>query len=433
MDLMYGQWIAEHGIPHTVSLTVMGAGRPWIDQQWLGQVVLHGIWSLGGVWLLRVMLALVMAGAVTIILTPAWLDGRRGALVAGTLLGGVPLVAFSPIRAQVLAYPLFAAVYVLLLLDCRRRSWRVWLVLPLLVVWANVHGSVLLGVALVGLRALVAVSEGYRHPTVGTLGRVVAFPALAAASVVVTPYGTGVLAYYRETADNPAFRKLVSEWQPIWVHGGVFPMVAAVLVVAGAIVLWSPRPRPEWLWVVGVGVLLTVMALAEQRNLVWLALATVPVVSGCDPSSRAVRALTRQRQSLMTAGTLVTGSLLAGMALSLLPAYPAAAPGVIARVAGATGRVLADPAYADWLMMQQPSLQGRLGYDSALEQLTGSQLDGLARFQGHVAPGWQAIANGYRVVVVDSTQTPGLARALTGTGRWRQVYARDGLVALTRS
>ena len=65
-------------------------------------------------------------------------------------------------RAQTLAFLLFALLLLLLLEDDVRPSRRVYLTLPLLVLWANVHGSVLLGAALVTLRGLTFALEEFR-------------------------------------------------------------------------------------------------------------------------------------------------------------------------------------------------------------------------------------------------------------------------------
>ena len=54
-------------------------------------------------------------------------------------------------RPQSFAFPLFAAVLWLVLADARQPSRRVFLTLPLLVLWTNLHGSVVLGAMLVSL------------------------------------------------------------------------------------------------------------------------------------------------------------------------------------------------------------------------------------------------------------------------------------------
>ncbi len=67
----------------------------------------------------------------------------------------LPVLVAAPwawsIRAQMLALPLYTGLLWLLASQARAPSNRIWLAFPLLVVWANVHGSVALGALLVML------------------------------------------------------------------------------------------------------------------------------------------------------------------------------------------------------------------------------------------------------------------------------------------
>ena len=67
----------------------------------------------------------------------------------------LPVLMAAPwawsIRAQMLALPLYTGLLWLLATEARRPTRRVWLAFALLVVWANVHGSVALGALLVML------------------------------------------------------------------------------------------------------------------------------------------------------------------------------------------------------------------------------------------------------------------------------------------
>ena len=58
-------------------------------------------------------------------------------------------------RAQVLSQLLFVTLFLLLVAESRRPSRRVALVVPLLVLWANLHGAVVVGAALTALLGAV--------------------------------------------------------------------------------------------------------------------------------------------------------------------------------------------------------------------------------------------------------------------------------------
>ena len=94
-------------------------------------------------------------------------------------------------RAQTAALPLFAGV-LWLLVDASRRGARrrTLLVLPLLVIWANLHGSVVLGAGLAVLLGVVELVRG------GGRWIPLALVVLSPLCVLASPYGWKLVAYY---------------------------------------------------------------------------------------------------------------------------------------------------------------------------------------------------------------------------------------------
>ena len=43
-----GEWITDHGLPHTDPFSFTFAGRAWIAKEWLSQVVFHGVYQAAG-------------------------------------------------------------------------------------------------------------------------------------------------------------------------------------------------------------------------------------------------------------------------------------------------------------------------------------------------------------------------------------------------
>src|SRR5438477_6800149 len=161
MALVSGREIAAHGLPSHETLTVWAHGRRWVDQQWLAQLLLYGLWRGGGLKLALFVHAALSVGAFA---AAAVLARRLGASARSTTWISLPvLVTFYPgasvMRTQSFAYPLFVVVFWLLVTDARKPSRRVFAVLPLLAVWANLHGSVLLGAALVSLAGLGGLAQ----------------------------------------------------------------------------------------------------------------------------------------------------------------------------------------------------------------------------------------------------------------------------------
>src|SRR5687767_3741554 len=63
LALVSGREIVESGLPRNDSLTTWAAGAEWIDQPWLGQLVLYGAHAAGGMRLA------LLAGAAALVTT----------------------------------------------------------------------------------------------------------------------------------------------------------------------------------------------------------------------------------------------------------------------------------------------------------------------------------------------------------------------------
>ena len=155
LTLMAGREVVDNGLPRTETLTVLGQGATWTDQQWLAQVVFYGAHELAGMRAVVVLDVLLVVLALGLAAAAA---RSGGASSRSTFVVGLLAVLAGPwgwtIRAQTAALPLFAGV-LWLLVDAARRGVRrrTLLVLPALVVWANLHGSVVLGAILTMLLA----------------------------------------------------------------------------------------------------------------------------------------------------------------------------------------------------------------------------------------------------------------------------------------
>ena len=155
LALVAGRHIWENGIPHVVTLTAIPQGRPWVDQQWLSQLISYAADRVGGLGLLGVSGSPRSAVASP----PRSLAARRLGATTVSVLLILPLTVLLTypgleIRTQDFAVPLFVAVAYLIAVDVRRPSRRVFWCLPLLVLWANLHGSATLGALMVGLHAV---------------------------------------------------------------------------------------------------------------------------------------------------------------------------------------------------------------------------------------------------------------------------------------
>ena len=214
--LAVGRWIAANGIPRVDALSFTAAGAPWINTTWLYDRLLAGFWGIGGAGLVTILHVLLVVGAFLALIPVA----RRWAGSAATALALLLSTWLLAPRFTVGPYAvglLMAALYVNVL-SSERKSWVPWAVLlPLQVLWTNLHGSFLLGPAIL---AIFAVDAAVRERMQGTLesedgrSRVAALACLAVAAVFISllnPYHIRLPLRVMSGASNVAFN-FVQEW-----------------------------------------------------------------------------------------------------------------------------------------------------------------------------------------------------------------------------
>ena len=438
-SLLGGRIVARSGLPHHDTLTVLTLGRNWVDQQWLAQLGLYALWSVGGWRLTGVIGVLLYLAAFTVTAVAARRRGASDRSVAIILaFGYVTGLANTVLRAQIWTYALFALLLALLLADARRPSRRVFLVFPLLVLWANLHGSVVVGAALVSLSgltlALPAVRSRSRSGPWWRAGALVALPWLC---ILVSPYGLALPGYYHSVLDNPTLSHSVSEWAGATLRG---QPIFFVSLLGG---LWlATRSRSALtlfeqlaLW------LCALLGLLAVRNIVWYALLAAAVLpaalDAAWPPSGAPR---RTRINLPLAGAALAAALisLAGLASHGRSfwerSFPRAALAPVAKAArqDPSLRVFADERYADWLLFNDPALTGRVAYDIRFELLPTRTFEQIVTFRSEHGYDWQAITRGYRLLVLDPVGDSGAVTLFEKMRGTKVLYRDRNVVVLER-
>jgi hypothetical protein len=436
LSLVAGRLVSRDGLPHHETLTVWAHGRTWIDQQWLGQLFLYWLHAVGGLRVVLLTHVLLLLCGFTLALVFARRSGGSARSVALIGIGALVLAIPNSIaRTQTFAFLLFVAVFWLLAADARRASRRVLLVLPLLVVWANIHGSVVLGVALVLLWALAELVRAGRSPNAwGARLRALAIGLVAPLCLLVSPYGFAVIDYYRSVLGSSEFRDLVSEW-----HAATFPEQWPFFVLAvGSIWLAARSPKRLSLFE-HLALVCTVFAAFDAvRNLVWFALVAVMVVPrALDDVWPIGDAPIRRRVNVgLSLAALV--ALIATLAIAAgRPStwysrdYPERAATSVSEAADGhpSLRVFANEQFTDWLLWKVPSLSGRVAFDARFELMTGEQLRSIVRFRQRISADRLATVSGYRLLVLDpATEKPAIRAVLSEAGT--VVLYRDSHVAV---
>ena len=273
-QLRVGQWILENrALPQVDVFSLTRAGAPWMSSSWLSQVLfaeLYAAFGWGG---------LVAISALAIAATFALLTAVLARRLPASYASMVAIMAFALsaqhflARPHVLVMPLMVAWVAGLIAASDRRAAPSFALLPLIALWANLHGGFVLGLALMAPIALDALWNADAPRRVPLALRWAGFAVAAVAASCATPYGWNALLAAHKILDLGELLTLISEWAPV--SFGTFGLFeGCLLALIGAALLSGLKLSPTRI-VLALGLLH--MALNHTRNIEVFAL-LLPIV-----------------------------------------------------------------------------------------------------------------------------------------------------------
>jgi hypothetical protein len=302
-QISIGQWIVDHGmVPHTDVYSFTMRGQPWISTQWLAQVAYAAAFSLAG-WTGPVVLASACI-AITFALFTRFLARHLSESTTLVFVAAALALAASHLlaRPHVLALPVMMAWVGGLVRAADRRGAPSFWLLPLMALWANLHGGFVLGLALVAPIALDAVLNVDRPQRKALALRWAAFAVAAIAVSCATPYGWNSLLASRKILGLGEALPLIMEWRPAD-FSFLGPLEVCLLLGLG-LALYRGVALPPLRIVLLLGMLH--MALSQTRSLGTFAL-LVPLFLAAPLARQIGAADPSAKPSGMPPGILVAG------------------------------------------------------------------------------------------------------------------------------
>ncbi|HEU5100463.1 MAG TPA: hypothetical protein VFU22_15650 [Roseiflexaceae bacterium] len=377
--------LAAGGVPRVDSFSYTQFGQPFFNQGWLAQLLMYGLYQLGGLPLIIIAQALVIALAYGLLLRLCLRRTGQVQLSVGLLLLTTLPLSFDNwlVRPQSYAFPLFVGFLTILTEYRLGIKSRLWLLPPLMILWANIHGSFVLGGVLIAAtlvgewlkRRIAAWREAtsWASKPIGAPEDVLTRPAperppallplllwgaATALALLINPRGLEVIGYVRNLLSTSAVTNLVTEWAPPIIRdpGGIIFFLFLCLCIA---ILTYARRRPDltdfllfytFLW----------NALSASRNIVWFGfVATLLVVV------QAATLLGTPRSARGVVGSPTLNAVLIGMlGLLLAIALPWWKPALLPPSVGALLSEDTPVAAVDY-MRAQPDRSRRLFHTEA--------------------------------------------------------------------
>lgn len=192
-------------------------GQPWHNHEWLTEVLMALLYNWLGVVGLKLWKAACSGATILFIAAGLAETGAPVAVQLGTLAIAAPaLMAQVQFRPQTFTFVLFAAQLAILARANYRRPARLWLIVPLMALWANLHGGFIIGFATVGMYTAAAAAQdliGGKGPRRAIqLGLLTAAAALA---TLLTPFGVETWKPVIHALSNPTTRMVMADWLPM--------------------------------------------------------------------------------------------------------------------------------------------------------------------------------------------------------------------------
>ncbi len=441
-------------IPFTDEFSLTARGKPWTNVQWLAQVGLYQARALGGDAALAALTAILVVVAFAFVYPQ--MEGApflRAFVVV--LAATATSIIWSP-RPQMLSFALLGVTsYVVYLLKWRQVN-RLWVLIPLFVLWANVHGGYALGLMLIGsviagetLNRLTGRADAPEVMTWKEIGLLIGVGLLCGLALLVNPYTFGAWTLPFRTVGIKALQGFIQEWASPDFHNlyeqPVLWLLFALLALAG----FSDR-RWDWSDLIVVAVF-GYSAFLARRNIAPFALVVAPILSRqAQPILEAVLArvklpaAARQDLTPSLSGVLNWLIVILVAVAVLLRCWVELSPRMIDKAQQQTAPVravewlkqnrLTGPMYNSynwggyllWALPQEPVfVDGRtdLYDDEFLREYVRVTF---------VRPGWQQVLDRYGVRLALTEHDSFLATLLATQPDWRLVYSDDQAVLYAR-
>src|SRR5579885_441929 len=282
--LRFGQQTISHlGLIRHDPYSYSAPGHLWLNHEWLTEVIMALFYNQLGVIGLK--LWKLGCAATVVCLLAAGLGQTQAppriqlCVLALCALSTAPAMAFRP---QLFTFALFAGLLALLAEHRFRGRAHLWLAVPLMALWANLHGGFIVGVAALLIYAAVLIVEAVITASPLAQPTRLATTVLAAiGATFLTPYGWDSWTAVIHAIGNPLTRTMIEDWKsPLmlltmrpeafgtsaYIMFGI-SCLTLVVIVGGVAVCAGLTPEPQDLPQLAIAAAMSGAAFVSMRNM----------------------------------------------------------------------------------------------------------------------------------------------------------------------
>lgn len=440
--------VQTHSVPHTDPYSFTRFGQPWVNHEWLSDVLIFGLYRLAGWGGLIIAFGAIIAA--TYLLMFLRCPGSPYVTGVFTVWGAAASGPVWGVRPQVLSL-LLASIFLLILELSDRHPNALWWTAPLVLLWVNLHGGYALGIVLLMLFLMgstLDVAFGFEEWSNARprLERLALVTIACLVVVPLNPNGARMYWYPLETLRSVAMQTYIDEWSSPNFHQAKHLPLLLMLLATMVTLAFSPRRvRAREL----VLLLVTMYAaLRSVRHVAIFVLVAVPMLTGLTQGWLEERGMAKRLAMRLTSAglrrLLANAIMLAAFAIFSLVRVR----GVVGRQAETEGQRFPAAAVAfisserppgpilnhyDWggYLIWKLYPDYRVYVDGRADLYGDSFMDDRAAIYHLTGTAWRERMQQWQIRTVILPPDAPLVAALRSQPDWKQIYADSQAVVLT--
>jgi hypothetical protein len=275
----FGQAALASGHVVTVdTYSYSAANAAWRNHEWLTELVMVIAYNAFGVVGLKLWKFACVAATMVLMAIAMAETGASPTIQLNLLaLAALAMIPQNQFRPQLFSFMLLAATLALLARHNYRGPAHLWLVIPIMALWGNLHGGFIIGIAtlavytgVVTLQDLVArrgLERGLRLGVLTVAGTL---------ATLISPYGIDNWLVVINALKVHAAHPIIADWQPL-LHAlveqwranppTVIFFLSGIAIMASFVVTFARSPHGLDLPLVAIAAMMTVAAFAAVRNM----------------------------------------------------------------------------------------------------------------------------------------------------------------------
>ena len=272
--------VAHHSVPTQDMLSFSKPGGEWYAFEWLTEVIfslLHAFAGLKGVVLFS---GVIIAAAYTIPLLHAIWRGANPVIALALVLMAVNASSIHfHARPHIFTLLFIAIAFWLFDADRKRKTWKLWLLVPCAVLWTNLHGGFFILFPLLALLVAGCWAEWllWRGRDRSDAVRYGLLGVLCAAASLINPYGVKLHLFLQDYLRSDTIRNGVQEFQsPSFRSESMLDFMILLflgLAITGPLLKKHRLTEALWIW------FLAYSSLVSVRHALLFMIVALPIVS----------------------------------------------------------------------------------------------------------------------------------------------------------